>query len=127
MYPCFFVSGHMIAQCGGAIAGASVMLAMFGSSAEMKMKDSVLGMEFLLTFMIVLTYLRVTQHFDSLMAATAIGLSYMSSTVSFSSTLNPAFALGRAFVVNKFGELWMFWLGPLLGKHLQFFNIDIYP
>lgn len=117
----------MIAQCGGAIAGASVMLAMFGSSAEMKMKDSVLGMEFLLTFMIVLTYLRVTQHFDSLMAATAIGLSYMSSTVSFSSTLNPAFALGRAFVVNKFGELWMFWLGPLLGKHLQFFNIDIYP
>ena len=29
--------------------------------------------------------------------------------------MNPAFAIGRAFVANSFGGLWIYWLGPLLG------------
>ena len=94
------------------------MLGFFGSVdtvLHQSLHEAVFGMEFLLTFMIVLTYLRVTQHYDSLMAATAVGVSYMAATMSFRAAVNPAFALGRAFVVNDFGRLWIFWVGPLLG------------
>ena len=51
-----------MAQCGGAIAGASVMLGLFGGDnvGDLGLGEAVLGLEFLLTFMIVLAYLRVS-------------------------------------------------------------------
>ena len=54
--------GHLLAQCGGAIAGASVMLGLFGGDnvGDLGLGEAVLGLEFLLTFMIVLAYLRVS-------------------------------------------------------------------
>ena len=56
----------------------------------------------------------MTEHWpDSLMAASAIGVSYMSAVISFRGAVNPAWALGRAFVVNNFKDLWVrtfFWL-----------------
>ena len=53
-----------MAQCGGAIAGASVMLGLFGGDnvGDLRLGEAVLGLEFLLTFMIVLAYLRVSKH-----------------------------------------------------------------
>ena len=109
-------AGHVLAQSGGAIAGASVMLAFYGTFEEQKSTpEAVFGLEFLLTYMIVLTYLRVTEHSDNLMASVAIGISYMTATAAFRGAVNPAFALGRSFVENDFSKLWMFWLGPLLG------------
>ncbi len=52
--------------------------------------------------------LQVTEHWpDSLMAASAIGVSYMSAIISFRGAVNPAWALGRAFVVNNFEDLWV--------------------
>ena len=108
--------GHLLAQSGGAIAGASVMLAFYGTFEETGTKDeAVFGLEFLLTYMIVLLYLRVTEHSDNLMASVAIGLSYMTANTAFRGAVNPAFALGRSFVENDFDNLWVFWLGPLLG------------
>ena len=57
-----FTSGHLLAQCGGAIAGASVMLGLLGgdNTGDLGPGEAVLGLEFLLTFMIVLAYLRVS-------------------------------------------------------------------
>ena len=54
--------GHILAQCGGAIAGASVMLGLLGgdNTGDLGLGEAVLGLEFLLTFMIVLAYLRVS-------------------------------------------------------------------
>ena len=50
----------------------------------------------------------MTEHWpDSLMAASAIGVSYMSAIISFRGAVNPAWALGRAFVVNNFEDLWV--------------------
>ena len=56
------MTGHLLAQCGGAIAGASVMLGLFGGDnvGDLGLGEAVLGLEFLLTFMIVLAYLRVS-------------------------------------------------------------------
>ena len=108
--------GHLLAQSGGAIAGASVMLAFYGTFEEAQTKhEAVFGLEFLLTFMIVLLYLRVTEHSDNLMASVTIGISYMTANTAFRVAVNPAFALGRSFVENDFDHLWLFWLGPLLG------------
>ena len=108
--------GHVLAQSGGAIAGASVMLAFYGTLDDQRARaEAVFGLEFLLTYMIVLTFLRVTEHSDSLMASVAVGISYMTATAAFRGAVNPAFALGRSFVENDFDDLWMFWLGPLLG------------
>ena len=108
--------GHLLAQSGGAIAGASVMLAFYGTfDSAGKGDEAVFGLEFLLTYMIVLLYLRVTEHSDNLMASVAIGLSYMTANTAFRGAVNPAFALGRSFVENDFDNLWLFWLGPMLG------------
>ena len=61
---------YVVAQTGGAIAGASVVLGLYGSTGEAELslthgghRSSGLaqfGLEFLLAFMIVLAYLRVT-------------------------------------------------------------------
>ena len=116
-YLSFSDAGHLLAQSGGAIAGASVMLAFYGTfeEAQTRQHEAVFGLEFLLTFMIVLLYLRVTEHSDNLMASVAIGISYMTANTAFRGAVNPAFALGRSFVENDFDHLWLFWLGPLLG------------
>ena len=61
----------MVAQSGGAIAGASVVLGLYGNTGEAELSLShgpghrssslaQFGLEFLLAFMIVLAYLRVT-------------------------------------------------------------------
>ena len=92
------------------------MLAFYGTLEDAGTEqDAVFGLEFLLTYMIVLLYLRVTEHSDNLMASVAIGLSYMTANTAFRVAVNPAFALGRSFVENDFDHLWLFWLGPLLG------------
>ena len=68
-------AGHTVAQCGGAIAGASVVLALYGTPGPHRITlrcsnrpclcadlpsavQANFGLEFLLTFLIVLTYLR---------------------------------------------------------------------
>ena len=92
------------------------MLALFGAETQhQRLQETVLGMEFLLTYMIVLTYLQVSDNMTSLPAAAAVGVAYMTASMSFRGAFNPAYSLGRAFVVNNFDNLWIYWLGPLLG------------
>ena len=110
--------GHVLAQCGGSVAGASVVLGIRGSVIHFQsVSVSHFGLEFLLSFMIGLVYLRVTdvsvqiQYNPSL----PIGLSYMAALTSYKGAVNPALALGQAFVANRFTMHWIFWVGPLLG------------
>ena len=114
---------YILAQSGGAIAGASVVLGLFGT-AEISRHQNVgmpqFGLEFLLSFMIVLAYLRVTDEEEeqsdrNLNPAISIGLAYMTALVAYKGTVNPALALGQAFVRSKFSSLWVLWLGPVLG------------
>jgi len=110
---------HVVAQCGGAIAGASVVLGLYGASEHFPtITVTNFGLEFLLSFMIVLVYLRVTDHSDDnskIDPAISIGLSYMAALTAYKGALNPALALGQAFAVSKFTHHWVFWVGPILG------------
>ena len=112
-------AAHVVAQCGGAIAGASVVLGLYGASDHFPtVTVTNFGLEFLLSFMIVLVYLRVTDepctkaHIDP---AIPIGLSYMAALAAYKGAVNPALALGQAFVVSKFSHHWVFWVGPIIG------------
>ena len=108
--------GHVVAQCGGAIAGASVVLGLYGATEHFPtITVTNFGLEFLLTFMIVLVYLRVTDDQDDHDPGLAIGVSYMAALGAYRGALNPAFALGQAFVTNTFDNHWIFWIGPLVG------------
>ena len=54
-------AAQVVAQCGGAIAGASVVLGLYGASDHFPtVTVTNFGLEFLLSLMIVLVYLRVT-------------------------------------------------------------------
>ena len=118
-------AAYVVAQCGGAIAGASVVLGLYGNT-EMTIPHhrniglAQFGLEFLLAFMIVLAYLRVTdagqdQADKSLNPAISVGVAYMAALVAYRGTINPALALGQAFVRSRFSNLWIYWLGPVLG------------
>ena len=47
--------------------------------------------------------------------AVPIGLSYMAALTAYKGAVNPALALGQAFVVSKFNHHWVFWVGPIFG------------
>ena len=105
--------GHVVAQCGGAIAGASFVLGLYGANDNFPtVTVTNFGLEFLLSFMIVLVYLRVTDepntkaHIDP---AIPIGLSYMAALAAYKGAVNPALVLGQASVVSKFSHHWVFW------------------
>ena len=116
-------AAYVVAQSGGAIAGASVVLGLYGNKDLLHQRNiglSQFGLEFLLAFMIVLAYLRVTEETQeqadkSLNPAISVGLAYMAALVAHRGTVNPALALGQAVVRSKFSNLWIFWLGPILG------------
>ena len=105
-------AAHVVAQCGGAIAGASLVLGLYGATHHFPaVTVTNFGLEFLLSFMIVLVYLRVTDdpyttaHLDP---AIPIGLAYMAVLVAYKGAVNPAVALGQAFVVSNFAHHWVF-------------------
>ena len=113
---------YVLAQSGGAIAGASVVLGLFGTADISRYQNigmAQFGLEFLLTFMIVLAYLRVTDEHQeqdrNVNPAISIGVAYMTALVAYKGTVNPALALGQAFVRSKFSSLWVFWVGPVAG------------
>ena len=58
--------------------------------------EAVLGLEFLLSFLVVLAHLRATDPRDPAHAAAAAGVSYTAAIASCrAAALNPAWALGR--------------------------------
>ncbi|XP_032518187.2 aquaporin-like [Danaus plexippus] len=84
--------------------------------------DQVLGLEFLMTFILVSVVLSVNDTNKPVAGlgsgALAIGISIVacqSSALFYSASLNPVRSLGPAVMMNIWTHHWVFWIGPLLG------------
>merc|ERR1719384_1311363 len=109
---------YVCAQCGGAIAGAALVYGIYGARDQFQnVAVSNFGLEFILTFIVVFVFFSATSpdRRAGIDPAITIGLSYMATLVCYKGALNPARALGPAFVANKFDLHWVFWVGPILG------------
>uniref|UniRef100_A0A182Y8J2 Uncharacterized protein n=1 Tax=Anopheles stephensi TaxID=30069 RepID=A0A182Y8J2_ANOST len=75
------------------------------------------GVEFILTFIVVLAYLISTCSFKKYFGSSAIVIGAAYSACSFVSMpyLNPARSLGPSFVLNKWDNHWVYWIGPFFG------------
>merc|ERR1719384_2793725 len=109
---------YVCAQCGGAIAGAALVYGIYGARDQFpSVAVSNFGLEFILTFIVVFVFFSANSpsRRAGMDPAITIGLSYMATLVCYKGALNPARALGPAFVANKFELHWVFWVGPILG------------
>ncbi|XP_052870778.1 neurogenic protein big brain-like [Anopheles cruzii] len=75
------------------------------------------GVEFILTFIVVLTYLISTNSFRKYFGSSTVAIGAAYSACSFVSMpyLNPARSLGPSFVLNKWDSHWVYWVGPFIG------------
>lgn len=110
---------YLCAQCGGAIAGAALIYGIHGAKDQFhNTQKSDFGLEFILSFMVIFVYFNANDPFRKPLGgdpAISIGLAYMAALASYKGALNPARALGPAFVSNKFENHWVYWVGPILG------------
>lgn len=124
---------YMCAQCGGGIAGAALTLGVHGriNDPALKSERGTFGMEFVLSFLVVYTYFaaKETRVSSSYRTRTLVpghirinpifvGVAHAACLVAWKGSLNPARALGSAFVSrspDRFDQHWVFWVGPLLG------------
>ncbi|KAL3289457.1 hypothetical protein HHI36_022881 [Cryptolaemus montrouzieri] len=118
----------VIAQCGGAIAGAAFLYGVTvpgyqaNLSATLNHTSSVapwerFGVELILTFIVVFSYFVSMETYRRYMSSSALTIGATYSACSFVSMpyLNPARSLGPSFVLNRFDSHWVYWLGPVLG------------
>ncbi|MDO5573111.1 MAG: MIP family channel protein [bacterium] len=132
--------GYIIAQIIGAIAGAGVLVFMFGSNASLGTNgygaSSALGInagqafvvEVILTFVFVIAIIGVTSKVEnSSVAGIVIGLALVLVHIlgiPFTGTsVNPARSLGPALVAGgeAIAQVWVFILAPLVGGALAAF------
>ena len=109
---------YVCAQCGGAIAGSALVYGIYGARDQFQnVAVSNFGLEFILTFIVVFVFFSANSpgRKAGIDPAVTIGLSYMAALTCYKGALNPARALGPAFVANKFELHWVFWVGPILG------------
>uniref|UniRef100_A0A1B0D6Y7 Uncharacterized protein n=1 Tax=Phlebotomus papatasi TaxID=29031 RepID=A0A1B0D6Y7_PHLPP len=75
------------------------------------------GVEFILTFVVVLAYFVSTESYRRFLGASSLTIGAAYSACSFVSMpyLNPARSLGPSFVLNKWDNHWVYWMGPMVG------------
>ena len=84
------------------------------------------GMEFILSFLVAYVFFSVTPATspsgrrasppaEPFSTSLTIGLAYLTSLTAYRGSLNPARALGPAFVADGWAYHWVFWAGPILG------------
>ncbi|XP_066905119.1 neurogenic protein big brain [Halyomorpha halys] len=126
-----FLRGIMfvISQCGGGIAGAALLYGVTvpqrqgslpAAAAQLPAHLSPwerLGLELILTFVVVFTYFVSMDSHRRWLGGTsmAIGSAYLAASIVSMPFLNPARALGLAFVLNKWENHWVYWFGPIIG------------
>uniref|UniRef100_A0AAG5DDB9 Aquaporin n=1 Tax=Anopheles atroparvus TaxID=41427 RepID=A0AAG5DDB9_ANOAO len=119
---------YIIAQSGGSIAGAALLYGVTVPGYQGNLQAAVshssslaawerFGVEFILTFIVVLAYLISTSSFKKYFGSSAIAIGAAYSACSFVSMpyLNPARSLGPSFVLNKWDNHWVYWVGPMVG------------
>ena len=134
-------AGYIVSQCLGAIAGAGILLVIakgipgysletnglgqngFGEFSPMKYSmEAGFIAEVVLTFIVLLVIFGSTsEDAPKGFAGIAIGLSlvmiHLVSIPITGTSVNPARSLGPALFVgaNAIGQLWMFWVAPIIG------------
>ncbi|KAK6618093.1 hypothetical protein RUM44_002535 [Polyplax serrata] len=74
------------------------------------------GVELILTFIVVFTHFSNLERKLLNNGSMVIGVAYAACTLAGMPMLNPARALGPAFVMNRLWDShWVFWFGPVLG------------
>ena len=84
------------------------------------------GMEFILSFLVAYVFFSVTPSTSASGRRTSppaepfstsltIGIAYLTALTAYRGSLNPARALGPAFVADGWDYHWVFWVGPILG------------
>ncbi|XP_063701985.1 neurogenic protein big brain [Culicoides brevitarsis] len=119
---------YITAQCGGGIAGAALLYSVTVPGYQGNLQAAVthtaslaawerFGVELILTFIIVLTYFVSTTPKNKLFGYPSLVIGAAYSACSFVSMpyLNPARSLGPSFVLNKWENHWVYWVGPMLG------------
>ncbi|CAL1689385.1 unnamed protein product [Lasius platythorax] len=124
---------YVICQCCGAIAGSAVLkLIIPRAQAASGLGATMLGhgvsvsqgivMEAIITFLLVLVVHAVTDAKRSDTrgwAPLAIGLTiaaaHMAAVPITGSSMNPARTLGPAVVEDEYQNVWVYWVGPLVG------------
>ncbi|XP_067144322.1 aquaporin-1-like [Centruroides vittatus] len=133
---------YVLAQCLGATSGAIILYGLTpldqreaAGLGATELADGVhvsqaFGMEFMASFLVVLTVLaNVDPHrTDMGFRALSIGLSYVvGHFLAFRYTgasINPARSLGPAVVTNSWRHHWVYWVGPVLGGVLGAITYD---
>ncbi|GAB6019915.1 hypothetical protein CHUAL_001446 [Chamberlinius hualienensis] len=126
---------YLTAQCGGAIAGTALLYGMTLPADSGKLGNPAMylklgswqgfAVEALLSFIIVMTVFATLDPYQSPVfsyPSPLIGVAYLTCSLTAASStgaaLNPARALGPAFVMNRWTNHWVYWGGPLIGAIL---------
>nr|AMZ04828.1 big brain [Cimex lectularius] len=120
---------YVVAQCGGGIAGAALLYGVTLPGRQSTLSATVaqlpvhlspwerFGLELILTFVVVFTYFVTMDNHRKWLGGTSlsIGSAYLAASIVSMPFLNPARALGPAFVMNKWDNHWVYWFGPIFG------------
>ncbi|CAK9798997.1 Neurogenic protein big brain [Anthophora quadrimaculata] len=120
---------YIAAQCGGGIAGAAMLYGVTTPSNTQTLASPgrLNGPIERLLVELALSVLIVLAHFISESSKTlpisisskpagVLAAAYTAATLVSSPFLNPARALGPAFVSNRWDNHWVYWVGPLSGS-----------
>ena len=121
----------VVAQLGGAVGGALLLLATIPDAADTNLGAHALGpgvsismgliMEIVVTFALVFVIFATAVDPGGMgnLAPLAIGLTvlvdHLVAVPITGASMNPARSFGPALVAGEWGDQWIYWLAPLLG------------
>jgi MIP family channel proteins len=125
---------YMLAQCGGAVAGALLLTLIIPAGTYGTLGANGLALrvtlggglmtEIVVTFMLVSAMLATTMGTSrpAALGLAAIGLTcvlaHLFAVPLTGASMNPARSFGPAFVAGSWKDQWIFWIGPLAGAAL---------